>query len=623
MALATIKHTERLPAGAVPADITARLRLIASTTGRDHGFVTAAAHAIAGDRVQHPDATGTFTFTSVNPNVGASEDVVDLPSGTRYGLSIWQRTGTKDVRIGTELVLLVQDVEEEQWSTDILSDVPGSLLAPGAEAAIAGEAALRAAADAEIEADPRWTNARRPLPLGSRMIALGDSITIGTGSTLASGVSITGDSRQAPGGWFSRMCGQYPNRYYKVRNAGIGGDPVGGIGTLTAPVAAGANTFTIRLTNGLKPYSTAVGFYVGGYPSGEGKFASSIVDNGDGTYTYTLTGTLASAHAAGAPVGWGMHGRLQSDVIDWAPETVPVLAGTNDSTGITNGTVTATAVGAAVAELGARLRTAGIEPLFLEVLPRSTNQAAVVRLNDALAQECRAGSYHLVPTYRVFAGGDGGWASGTYTADGTHPSDLGHQMLADTVHGYLVGVPLRITSTPLAAYDTDPTNLFANACFLTGSAGGGGIVPASVTFTPFVFAGTCVPNIEDPAAGDGITGKWATLTGTNLNGNAAFDLPVTAQSVGDLVYLAARVKTTGMGGGATAIVQFLTGSFTIDLAYQVVDDFDATLMVTTTRLAAVSLSKLRIQLLGTGGSNGKLWVAQPLMRNLTTLGRAA
>lgn len=549
------------------------------------------------------DSTGTLTL-----DVTPSSEVIG--AGRYYTVTITDSDGG-------EWTFLIEKGPGSETLLEALVVDPDELgLAVGLDNLIDGDTAVRTT-------DDRLTDARRPLPLGSRMIALGDSITIGTGSTLASGVSITGDSRQAPGGWFSRMCGQYPNRYYKVRNAGIGGDPVGGIGTLTAPVAAGANTFTIRLTNGLKPYSTAVGFYVGGYPSGEGKFASSIVDNGDGTYTYTLTGTLASAHAAGAPVGWGMHGRLQSDVIDWAPETVPVLAGTNDSTGITNGTVTATAVGAAVAELGARLRTAGIEPLFLEVLPRSTNQAAVVRLNDALAQECRAGSYHLVPTYRVFAGGDGGWASGTYTADGTHPSDLGHQMLADTVHGYLVGVPLRITSTPLAAYDTDPTNLFANACFLTGSAGGGGIVPASVTFTPFVFAGTCVPNIEDPAAGDGITGKWATLTGTNLNGNAAFDLPVTAQSVGDLVYLAARVKTTGMGGGATAIVQFLTGSFTIDLAYQVVDDFDATLMVTTTRLAAVSLSKLRIQLLGTGGSNGKLWVAQPLMRNLTTLGRAA
>ena len=549
------------------------------------------------------DSSGTLTL-----DVTPTAEVVG--AGRYYTVAITDSDGG-------EWTFLIEKGPGSETLLEALVVDPDELgLAVGLDNLIDGDTAVRTT-------DDRLTDARRPLPLGSRMIALGDSITIGTGSTLASGVSITGDSRQAPGGWFSRMCGQYPNRYYKVRNAGIGGDPVGGIGTLTAPVAAGANTFTIRLTNGLKPYSTAVGFYVGGYPSGEGKFASSIVDNGDGTYTYTLTGTLASAHAAGAPVGWGMHGRLQSDVIDWAPETVPVLAGTNDSTGITNGTVTATAVGAAVAELGARLRTAGIEPLFLEVLPRSTNQAAVVRLNDALAQECRAGSYHLVPTYRVFAGGDGGWASGTYTADGTHPSDLGHQMLADTVHGYLVGVPLRITSTPLAAYDTDPTNLFANACFLTGSAGGGGIVPASVTFTPFVFAGTCVPNIEDPAAGDGITGKWATLTGTNLNGNAAFDLPVTAQSVGDLVYLAARVKTTGMGGGATAIVQFLTGSFTIDLAYQVVDDFDATLMVTTTRLAAVSLSKLRIQLLGTGGSNGKLWVAQPLMRNLTTLGRAA
>ena len=36
--------------------------------------------------------------------VDIGDDVVDLPEGTRYGLSIWQNTGGRQRRIGTEVL---------------------------------------------------------------------------------------------------------------------------------------------------------------------------------------------------------------------------------------------------------------------------------------------------------------------------------------------------------------------------------------------------------------------------------------------------------------------------------------------------------------------------------------
>lgn len=464
------------------------------------------------------------------------------------------------------------------------------------------------------------TGPRRPLPLGSRMIPLGHSICLGSGSTLSSTTSITGDSRQAVGGWVGRLAGQHPDRFYKIRNAGVGGDPIGGLATMTAATAVGATSVTVELVYGLPPYSTAQGIYVGGYSSGEAKTPSAIVDNGDGTYTFTVT-ALASAHAAGAEVGWGGHGRLQANVIDWEPEMVPILYMTNDVAKVADATFTAAEVVDAVMEFGPRLRAVDIEPVFMEELPRSTYGSSVIDLNDVLAYRCRTDGYHLVPLHKALADTDGSLAT-AYDADGTHPNDLGHETIAREVHRYLTSVPLRVSTTPLAAIDAAASaqNLIPHALMLTGASGGGGIVADGATFTPFVFSGTCVPNIEAPAAGDGILGQWATLTATALNGNGALDFPVATQTVGDLVYLAARVKTTGTAGGCTYTVQFLTGSFTIDLLYLGTDDMDLTLMATTTRLAAVSLSKLRIQILS---GTGKLWVAQPLMRNLTTLGRAA
>ena len=456
------------------------------------------------------------------------------------------------------------------------------------------------------------------LPIGSRMIALGDSITAGTGSTLSSTSTNNGDSRQAVGGWFSRLSGQHPDRYYKLRNAGVGGDIIGGLGTLTSNTSVGATSFTVTLTYGCRPYNTAIGVYVGGYSSSnEARNPSSVVDNGNGTYAVNFSTPLTGAYTAGLEIGWGMHGRLEANVIDWAPDTCLVLAGTNDS----GGTLSATEVVTGLMDLGKRLRAAQIEPIFIELLPRSTNQSMVAQINDKLRYETQLGgtlgAYHLVPTYRAFVGGTGAYALSADNADGLHPSDVGHQKLADLVHTYLSAVPMRIAQVPRAAYDTDPTNLIQNACFLTSSSG----VPTGWTGTPF-FASGITPNVEAPASTDGIVGQWATLTAVSGAGNYTFRYPVATQTTGDLVRISCRVRTTGFSGGCTASVQFLTGSFTIDLAYLLTDNMDMTLISTTTTLSAVSLSFFQVQIIPNGGS-GKVWIAEPYMQNLTTLGRSA
>jgi len=545
------------------------------------------------------DSTGTLTL-----DVTPSSEVIG--AGRYYTVTITDSDGG-------EWTFLIEKSTSTQTLLEALVVDPDELgLAVGLDNLVDGDTAVRTT-------DGRLTDARRPLPLGARMMFCGHSIPLGTGSTL-SGSGNNGGSRQAVGGYPSRLCGQYSDRYYKLGVAAVGGDYIGGLGTLTAAAGIGATSCTFELTDGLKPYVPGAAYYIGGYASGEGRTAASITDNGDGTYTLTGMTALTAAHAAGAEVGWGMHGRLQSTVLDWSPETIVMHTMTNDSDGVAAGTITAAQAVAATVELGTRGRTAGAETLFLEELPRDNNQAAIAAMNDELRYQCRrVYNFHLVPLYALFAGSDGGWADSTMRADAVHPSDLGHERIAQAIHTYLVSVPFRVQTTPLAAFDTTPAtsnNLITHPCFVSGTGG----VGEGATFTPFVFAGTSTPSLVAPGATDFIIGQWQRITNVGVTGNGAIDIPVTPQHVGDLIYLAARVRTGPLTGGAVANVLFLTGGFAIDLGYQISGEMDLVLSSTITRLSSVASSAFRIQLVG---GSGYVDVAQPLMQNLTTLGRAA
>lgn len=591
-----ITMTETLYSNGVPVpNVEVTVQLVASNIDPNQpGYMTADAYTIGDKIVTHTNALGQWS-ADLEPNS------IVTPINTRWRISYrFPKAG--------------------------YTKLPVYVIAATSPATQRVEASLADGPDGLAASVVSILSRQRPLPVGARDIAVGDSVVAGAGSTL-SGSSNTGDSRQAVGGWFSRLCGQHPDRYYKIRNAGVGGDIVGGLGVLTADADTGTTTITYRLDYGNQVYNTGIGVYVGGYadPTADAFFPTgNSTLNADGTYTVTLASALTRDHIAGEEVGWGVHGRLQANVIDWAPDIAQVAIGTNDSALVY---VTAAAVAQAIIEVGQRLRDAGIEPVFHELLPRSTNQDNVAAINDALQYRCRVGgtqgAYHLIPLYHVFAGGDGSFASASYhDGSGLHPSDLGHQLYADTVHTYMALISLRLANTPLAAFDTATTNQIDNACFLTSTAGGGGQVPTGWTLNQF-FTTLTVPGVEAAAAGDGITGQWATLTAsTGAAGSTSLQQTLTTFTVGDEVYFAARVKVTGVEAGFKATVNFLTGTFTIDLGYQLSQNMDMTLVCTSSALAAITQSIVNLNVAPSGHA-GKLMVAQPLFQNLTLLERAA
>lgn len=591
----TIVMTETLYSNGLPVpNVEVTLQLVASNVDPNQpGYAVADAYTIGDKIVTHSNALGAWS-ADLEPNS------IVTPANTRWKISYrFPKAGYTKLPV----YVLAQLTPATQRVEDSLTDGPDGL----------------AASVVSI------LTRQRPLPVGASDIAIGDSITAGAGSALSNSTN-NGDSRQAVGGWFSRLAGQHPDRYLKVRNAGIGGDITGGLGKLTERAEAGTFALTYRLDYGNQAYNTGIGVYVDGYSSTSdvGLPTGNSTDNGDGTWTVTLDTAMTVDHEIGEEVGWGIHGRLQANVIDWAPDIVHVACGTNDSALVY---VTAAQVARAIVEVGQRLRDAGIEPIFHELLPRSSFMDNVASINDALQELCKTGgtqgAYHLVPLYHHFAGGDGKFASATYhDGSGLHPSDLGHQKYADVVHTYLSLVGLRVANTRLAPYDTATINEVDNACFLTSASGGGGQVPTGWSLSQF-FTTLTVPGIEAPAAGDGITGQWATLTAsTGAAGSTSLQQTLRTFTVGDQLYIAARVKVTGVEAGFKATVQFLTGTFTLDLGYQISDNMDMTLVCCSATLSSVSQSIFNMNVAPSGHA-GKLMVAQPLVQNLTQLERAA
>jgi hypothetical protein len=461
---------------------------------------------------------------------------------------------------------------------------------------------------------------QKPRPLGSRVIGLGDSIMAAVTPTgqFGSAGPFT-DSRPNMNAWFERMCAANSHRFTRMRNAGVGGDVIGGYGTVVTTINVGATSVIVQLSKGVNLYNTGI-FTLGtlGSATTDSRTATSVTDNGNGTFTITWASGTTYGYAAGSRVGWGMLGRLYYDVIRWSPEICLVMAGTNNLNNNTSAQIVS-----ALMDMAGDLRAANIEPIFLELLPRSTYTSQVPEVNDILQYNCRTyagGSLHLIPLYDLFATGTG-TITGAYTDDGLHPSVVGNIMIANIVNEYMSRLPMRLSSVPLAAYDDDPTNLLAKACFVGSAAGGGGLVPTGWTYTTF-FTTLTTPNVEAPAVNDGIVGNWFTLTCTTgaAGSTSIYQTLASTPATNDKIALSARIRTTGMSGGCTVTINFVTNVFNNDLVFQLKENFDGVIYLPTSTVAGTTNKNFTINITPNGGA-GKLWVAQPYMVNLTTLGR--
>lgn len=314
-----------------------------------------------------------------------------------------------------------------------------------------------------------------------RFGALGDSITAGVSEAGAGTAAPFGDNAPNSCSWPFMLVARYPDLFNRVTNAGVGGDVPGGLGHLTVKPNPGATSLTLRLQYGTNPFGSQ-GIYLGGYGpvTSETKTYSGIIINGDGTITLTgLAAVVGANWEVGTEVGWGMHGRLKAQILDKAPDSCGIMAGTNALN-----TDPPAAIAVSVSQLGMRCRAAGIEPWFMEILPRSNFQDLVVQTNTFLEYECRkvANRFHLLKTHRLFAKSDGTFAVGADTTDGLHLSRAGVIKLVDFIKAYMVDAGLKPRKTVIASKSSDPMNAFTGAdpLFTTAQSAGMTLVTTTV-----------------------------------------------------------------------------------------------------------------------------------------------
>jgi lysophospholipase L1-like esterase len=126
-----------------------------------------------------------------------------------------------------------------------------------------------------------------------------------------------------------------------------------------------------------------------------------------------------------------MLARLQSDVLDHAPDQVLVLGGTNDVLLGQEGETIAN-----LEQIRVELDTAGVESLFGLVPPLDVDPAGASALNEEIRAWAAVRDVELVDYWTPLAGPDGRFREGL-TADGIHPSPTGARAMADAAEAAL------------------------------------------------------------------------------------------------------------------------------------------------------------------------------------------
>lgn len=657
MALATVRHLERLPAGAIPRDIVAKLRLIASTTGDEHGFVTGAYTAIGGDRIQHPDAAGLFTFTSVNPNTGDSDDVVDLPAGTRYGLSIWQNVGGRQRRIGTELILEVQDTDEDQYTTDILSDLPDDLLSSAAAAAIAAEAAARADADEllipfgrvtpgpegrALVADPATADGirvRYPSPKGPRVCLTGTSIEIGSGGdSTYNGPYVPG--RPSNADVMQHACGNSGGKIRYHKNNGVGGQTLGGIAYLLADAPIGSATIDVgdlELGPAL-PYESQSVFIDLGGDDQEGVYVDEVEVIDGGVRITALTATTV-AHAAGDQVRWGMIGFFESSFPDEGTDIGVIGGPTNDLDHLT-----ADGIAAGQQVLAELYLDRDAVPVVTTICARPNLHDETDAANAAIRANAELHGHWCLDYHRVTADpATRAFKTDLCVVDGVHPNQEGAVQLAQEWHDAFVDhVEIRRDSRRRPTVDSYSLNAVPYSTFSSGDNGqvGGNYGPKGWTVKEFFSTGITV-SIVPPRLTDNIEGNLLRITasgGQGTRGSQAV-IPIAASGAlpgfetGDLVFLEAFARLEGFkpDGYAQAFVTLVAvgnlGAVTLPCLYGWIRDYPGGIFTSQASVIPTTigtLSSLSVQayivgpaLAGPNSGYGVLEVGEVTVANLT------
>lgn len=238
-----------------------------------------------------------------------------------------------------------------------------------------------------------------------------------------------------------------------------------------------------------------------------------------------------------------MHARLQTDVLDYSPDVVPILGGTNDLTsGMTDAALTTMFQN--LEDIVARCLNAGVLPVIVTCPPK--NGAALESRKAQVLYYLLAQSYGipLLDSYRLLVGAATGSFNASYSGDGTHWNTAGIAVLADAFASLLADLDAAHPGPYLAAYSETSTGNFAN--LLRNGNFARSVSPPTPDSWAVNSTGA-TPTLETPVTPyNGNTFKYVKASGGAVYGLSGSSLSVgSGLAVGDELVFSGRIKSSG------------------------------------------------------------------------------
>jgi lysophospholipase L1-like esterase len=315
-----------------------------------------------------------------------------------------------------------------------------------------------------------------------------------------------------------------------------------------------------------------------------------------------------------------MLARFDTDVTPRSPRYVHILGGTND----TGQSIALATIAANIKAIVAKVLAINAEPILATIPPNGTGspadrKARVSALNQWICRYALANGYKVADYYRVLVDpATGGYQSVYDSGDGTHPTTVGHGVMATELAAAMTRVP--DSSLLLPKDNVDPNNWVVNGLFLNGSNGS----------TPTSWSGSAPANVTlSLTTGDSaIQGTWFGIDAASSASTAEFFQNKTAAigggggtSTGDLVVVLARFRTPTLGASQTINLRarFLTGAGDVSYAAMGIPNTTARVYHGERAVQAGSNGQLQFDAQLSSGT-GRLDLAQCAIYNLTAMG---
>lgn len=416
--MATVTNTIKLPDGTAPTHAAAEIELVASTTSRAAGWVTATDVTVLS--ISRPAVTAGAWSASLTPNADIT------PSGTVYKVTEYadRHRYIHYIEVGSGGGSVF----------DLLVDAPASL-AP---------AASEVYTDAAVAAHQLDTSDAHD----------------------ASAISVLDSEGNFAGADVEAVLAELHNDMQPL---------AAHLTTISPTVPASAALTPVWAAARRRPAVTGAlsACFIGdSITAGNSNFNSPLWAWDDTSYpTYLLhasdgriVGVRNSGH--GGETTTQLLARIDAEVIAYAPDVCFVQGGTNDGLGASATT------DANVRSMCNKLLDAGILPILVGGPPRGSansanrqNAADTLRVYQQIASDY---SLPFVDIYRTFVATDGsGLMGATYDADGTHLTAAGYKLMADTVWSAISNM---FTASAYSQYDNaDSGSVLSNGMFLSGS----------------------------------------------------------------------------------------------------------------------------------------------------------